>query len=128
MSPAAIGECRAHLFVASLSAMLIQLVLLPSLIFLGARETLFTTLTFRLAIGAIVVAALFGVRALSRSAFRSAVASRHVRYRSPTRQIAFISPACPRRALVILHVRLNRRKFLPPSHLPCCQSARSAFH
>lgn len=126
MSSAVVDECRAHLFVASLSGMLVQVVMSLAVLLLGVPETMFETSAFRLAIDAILIAMLFGVRIFSRSAFSSAVAHHHVRFRGTTGQVVFISRACPRRAFVILHVRLNCRRFMPPSHSLCRHSGRNA--
>ncbi|MFP6560809.1 hypothetical protein WJ542_21280 [Paraburkholderia sp. B3] len=113
MNSSTIDQWRAHLLVASLAATLIQAIVLASMLVLAAPETFFTSTAFRLGVGGMVIAAVFLTRRVAGSAFRSALASNHVWLGGERHCTVSLSSDCPRRALVVLYVRLNRRTFDP---------------
>jgi hypothetical protein len=111
MNPATIDQCRAHLLVASLAAALIQVMVLGAMIVFDVPVAVFTSNAFHLAVVALVVAAVFLTRKFSDSAFRAALAGNHVWLGNTRHRTVTLSSHCPRRALVVLHVRLNRKRF-----------------
>lgn len=120
-----VDQWRAHLLVASLAAILIQAIVLGSMLLLDVPVAFFTSTVFRLGVMAAVVASVFLTRRIAGSAFRSALAGNHVWLGGKRHCTVSLSSHCPRRALVVLYVRLNR-KDLTLRHLDSCLRASAA--
>ncbi|WP_144152426.1 hypothetical protein [Paraburkholderia sp. BCC1885] len=109
MKPATITMLRAYLLTASLAAAAIQVGVLASIGFLGISEDVFTSATFRLAVLAIIACIVLVVKRMARAAFVRALSYDYaVVTDAPSRKTS-VSPVCPGRVLVILHLLLNRR-------------------
>ena len=113
MKSSIIEQCRAWLFLASLSATLIQAVVFIAIVVLRVPQDVFTSPLFRIGVALAIAAAVFVMRRLARNAFRNALASGHARLVGWQRRAVALSAHCPRRSLVLLHVRLNRQTFDP---------------
>lgn len=113
MNPATVDQWRAYLLVASLATVLIQAIVLGTMVVFDAPETLFTSSVFRIGVVVWVTVAVVLTRRLAEAAFRSALAGDHIGFGDAQCDIVTLSSRCPQRALVVLHVRFNRRKFNP---------------
>ncbi|WP_233872073.1 hypothetical protein [Paraburkholderia adhaesiva] len=113
MKPSTIELWRAHLFVASLAAALIQIAVFFAILVWRIPQDVFTSSQFRLGVVALVACSVIAVRRLAHSAFHSALASRHVRFVGGQQRTVALSPHCPRRFLVLLRVRVNRQSLDP---------------
>lgn len=109
MTPATIAMLRAYLLTASLAAAAIQMAALLSVDLFGVSETVFTSGTFRLAAVATIVCTILGVKRIARAAFLSALSHDYATITDAHSNATSVSPVCPVRMLVILHLRFNRR-------------------
>ncbi|CAH2797824.1 MAG: FIG00457330: hypothetical protein [uncultured Paraburkholderia sp.] len=108
MKPATIDMLRAHLMVASFTAMAAELLACLVLFVLPVSQHAFSTTPFRLIALAIIACGVVIVRQLAHAAFDLTIRSRHaqqsVRGAAPSQPVA-VQADCPRRWLVILHLR-----------------------
>ncbi|MGF6772306.1 Na+/serine symporter [Paraburkholderia sp. GAS199] len=110
MKPVTVDMLRAHLMAASLTAMGAEAVAGLALLVLPVSQHMFSTTPFRLVAIAVIVGGVAVIRQLAHAAFDLAVQSRHATVRS-TRQVS-IAEDCPRRWLVVLHLRFIGRPFV----------------
>lgn len=113
MTPSNIQQWRTHQFVASLAAILIQAVVFIAIVALGMPQDVFASPAFHIGVAVTIGAVVLAVRRLAHEAFRDALASRHARLAGHRQRTVALSAQCPRRALVLLHVQLNRQPFDP---------------
>jgi Na+/H+-translocating membrane pyrophosphatase len=113
MKPTIIEQCRAYLYLAGLAAILIQAVIFIAILVFSVPQSVFTTPAFHVGVAAAIAGFTWGLRHLAREAFRNALASRHAHLVGWERRTVALSAQCPRRGLVLLHVRLNPRSFDP---------------
>ncbi|WP_322015695.1 hypothetical protein [Paraburkholderia sp. J12] len=113
MKPPLIEQLRTYLQLAALSAILIQAVVFIAILVLQVPQAVFTSAPFRVGAAVAVALSVYAMRGLARDAFRDALASRHARLVGWQRRTVALGPECPRRLLVLLHVRLNRHTFDP---------------
>jgi hypothetical protein len=107
---------RAYLMTASLAAMSIEVGALVSLEVFGVPEQVFGSAIFRLSACFAIIATVLVTKGVANLAYRSAVEHRYTKTtktkggngQSEGQSVA-VSPACPVRTLVILHLRFNRR-------------------
>ncbi len=114
MHPSTVDQWRAHLLVASLAATVIQAAVVGALLVFDVPVAFFASAAFRLGAIATIAAAVLLIRGLAAFAFRAALANHFVQLggdRHETHEPVTLSHHCPRRALVVLHIRLNRKKF-----------------
>jgi hypothetical protein len=109
MTPSTIAMLRAYLMIASLAAAAIQLAALLSIGLFDVSEDVFTSATFRLAAVATIVCVVLVTKRIARAAFVSALSRDFATIIDARSNATSISPACPVRMLVILHLRFNRR-------------------
>jgi hypothetical protein len=109
MTPATIAMLRAYLVTASLAAAAIQMGALVSIGLFGVPEDVFTSGTFRLAAAATIVCIVLLIKRIARAAFLSALSHEYAIVTDAQSNATSVSPICPVRTLVILHLRLNRR-------------------
>ncbi|SIO45515.1 hypothetical protein [Paraburkholderia phenazinium] len=109
MTPATIAMLRAYLLTASLAAAAIQMVALLSIGLFGVPEAVFTSGPFRLVAVASVVCIVLVVKRIARAAFLSALSLDYATVTDAHSNTTSVSPVCPVRMLVILHLRFNRR-------------------
>jgi hypothetical protein len=111
MKPSTIDMLRAYLLTASLAAAAIQAAVLLSIILFGVSEDVFTSMIFRIATVAIIVCIVLVIKRIARAAFVSALSQRYATVTDAHSNATSVSPVCPVRMLVILHLRFNRRPF-----------------
>ncbi|WP_122157479.1 hypothetical protein [Paraburkholderia sp.] len=109
MTPATIAMLRAYLMTASLAAAAIQMAALLSIGLFGVPEAVFTSGPFRLAATASIVCIVLLVKRIARAAFLSALSLDYATITDTHSNATSVSPVCPVRMLVILHLRFNRR-------------------
>ncbi len=105
MKPVTVDMLRAHLMAAALTAMIMEAVTLASFFLFDFAEGAFRSMTFRLLGVAVIICGLAYL------AFGVAVKSRHATCRNQQSALISVSPDCPRRQLVILHLRLTGKPF-----------------
>lgn len=113
MKPSTVVQCRAHLFVGAIAAVLIQIVVVGSIALFGVPQGVFLSLEFRVAVIAAIIAAVLLARWLAAESFRIALARNDISFAAQEPCAVTLSSECPRRALVMLHVLLNPRQFDP---------------
>jgi hypothetical protein len=111
MKPSTIDMLRAYLLTASLVATAIEMVALLSILLFGVSEDVFTSTTFRIATAAVIVCIVLVIKRIARAAFVSALSQRYATVTDAHSNATSISPVCPVRMLVILHLRFSRRPF-----------------
>ncbi|RFU48392.1 hypothetical protein [Paraburkholderia sp. DHOC27] len=102
---------RAYLITAALAAMSIQVAALVAMDVFGVSEQFFTSSLFRMCAAVVVAAAVLIVKHVANVVYCSAVAHRYATLKGANGQRVAVSLACPVRALVILHLRFERRRF-----------------
>lgn len=110
MKPSTVEMLRAYLLVVSLAATFIDAVVLVALGVFGIPERVFEAAPFRIGVLIAIALTLVVTRIFARSAFRTALASRHAIVRDTPCQTVSVSADCPLRLLVIFHLRLNRAR------------------
>jgi hypothetical protein len=115
MKSPTIHMLRAYLMTASFAAMSLEVGVLVSLEVFGVPEQVFGSAAFRLCACFAIVGAVLVTKCVANLAYRSAVEHRYTKTTKATKanganvQSVAVSPACPVRTLVILHLRFNRR-------------------
>lgn len=109
MKSPTIDMLRAYLMTASLAAMSIEIAALVSLELFGVPEHVFASAMFRVCALSAIIGAVLATKYAANRAYRSAVAHRYARSSVANIRGVVVSPACPVRSLVILHLRFNRR-------------------
>jgi hypothetical protein len=107
MKPVTVDMLRAHLMTASLMAMILEAVALTSLFVFHVSEGTIRSTTFRLLAIAVIVGGVLVTRRLACLAYKVAVKNRHAICRGQRTLLVSVLPDCPRRPLVILHLRLT---------------------
>jgi hypothetical protein len=109
MKSSTIDMLRAYLITASLAAMVIEIAALISIEWFGVSEHVFTSLVFRASAVSAIIGAVLMTKHAAHMAYRSAVAHHYATLSEANSQSVAVSPACPVRMLVILHLRFDRR-------------------
>jgi hypothetical protein len=109
MRPSTIDMLRAYLLTASLAAIAIEAAALLSIGLFGVSEDVFTSMTFRVASIVAIVCMVLVTRQVARAAFVSALSHRYASFSEEHSNAIILSPACPDRMLVSLHLRFNRQ-------------------
>jgi hypothetical protein len=116
MKPVIIDMLRAHLLVASVTAAGTEALLGIALPVLPVSDAFFASVSFRLVALAVIVGGVVIAREFAQAAFELAVrrdfAIRAARGARP----AVIAVNCPRRWLVVLHLRLTGQPFVLAEH------------
>jgi hypothetical protein len=108
MKPATIDMLRAYLLTASFAAAAIEVAALLSIDLFGVSEDVFSSQTFRAAIVVVIVCIVLVTRQVARAAFVSALSNHYASVPDEHSNAISVSPACPVRLLVVLHLRFNR--------------------
>ncbi|CAN7706739.1 hypothetical protein [Caballeronia sp. dw_19] len=116
MKPVTVDILRAHLMAASLTAMGAEALILLVLLVLPVSEETFSSTPFRLLALALIVSGVIVIRRLAHAAFEQAVQRRYVTTHLALSRPVSVTTRCPRRGLVILHLRLTGRPFVLASH------------
>ena len=109
MKPSTIKMLRAYLLTASCAAMAIEIAALLAIGLFGVSEDVFTSMTFRAATAAAIVCFVLLTRLAARAACVSAWSHRYATFTDAHANTISISPVCPVRMLVILHLQFDRR-------------------
>ena len=116
MKPATVDMLRAHLLVASLTAMGAEVLACLALLVLPVSQSALSSLPFRLLAIAVILSGAIVTRQFAHAACELALDRRFATGASrPSRPVA-IAVDCPRRWLVILHLRLTGRPFVLAEH------------
>jgi hypothetical protein len=123
MKPVTVDMLRAHLLVASLTAVGAEALVCVALLMLPVSQQFFGSTSFRLLaiaviVGGVIVAREFAQGAFAQGAFALAVDRHHA---MPVNRSALpvefaVTPDCPRRWLAILHLRLTGKPLVPAGH------------
>jgi hypothetical protein len=112
MKPVTVDMLRAHLMAASLTAMGAEFLVCVALLVLPATREAFSSTPFRFFAAAVIVGGVVVIRHFAQVAFDLAQHSRHAMPgRCPLKTVS-IAADCPRRELVILHLRFIGRPFV----------------
>ncbi|MBN3846531.1 hypothetical protein G3N58_06745 [Paraburkholderia sp. Ac-20342] len=115
MKPATIDMLRAHLLVASVTAMGADTLLCVTLPMLPVSHTFFASMSFRLFALALIVGGVVVAREFAQVAFEFAVKHDYATAGGHVSPVA-IAAGCPRRWLVVLHLRLTGQAFVLAGH------------
>lgn len=116
MKPVTVDMLRAHLLVASLTAVGTEAVVCVVLLVLPVSQQFFDSTSFRLLAIAVIVGGVIVAREFAQAAFEFAIRSHHAMpVNRPAWPVAVASD-CPRRWLVILHLRLTGKPFVLAEH------------
>lgn len=104
-------QLRANLVVASLAATFLQSWAMLAIAVLGVPQSVFTSSIFRLLAILFVVSVVAGVHVLANASFHAAIEYGYARLGGGCDRAVVLSPYCPRRSLVALHLRFRARAF-----------------
>jgi hypothetical protein len=118
MKTLTVDMLRAHLLVASLTAVGAEALVCVTLLVLPVSQQFFGSASFRLFAIAVIVGAVIAAREFAQTAFESAIEKHHA---EPLNRCAWpvefaVRADCPRRWLVVLHLRLAGKPFVPAGH------------
>jgi hypothetical protein len=112
MKPVAVNMLRAHLMVASMTALVADLFACVTVILLPGAQHFFVSGAFRLASLGMMAGGVILAHRLAQVAFQRAVEGRYASAADVhARRVAVVSD-CPRLWLVILHLRLTGKPFV----------------
>ncbi|MDE1179870.1 hypothetical protein [Paraburkholderia sp.] len=111
MNPSTLNMLRAHLLAACIAAMCIQVVALFASFVLGVDDAVFATVQFRALVLMLVAGAVWATRRVAGVAYSRAVLTRHATGAAPHAFPVAVSPDCPLRELVVLHLQFSRTAF-----------------
>jgi hypothetical protein len=103
---------RAHLMIASLTAVAADLLACATVFVDPGAEHLFVSAAFRLSSIAVMAGGVMVARQFAQAAFRAAVADRHASVASLRTRPVDLASDCPRLWLVVLHLRLTGKPFV----------------
>lgn len=116
MKPVIVDMLRAHLMVASLTAMCAEALACLAPLLSPVSQQAFNSPSFRLLAAAAIVSGVIVTREFAQAAFEFAIRGRHAMPNGrPMRSVA-IALDCPQRWLVVLHLRLTGRPFVLAEH------------
>ncbi|PCE22159.1 hypothetical protein BWP39_21025 [Paraburkholderia acidicola] len=103
---------RVHLMAACFAAMGIQVVALLALLVSPLSEQTFDSTAFRICAIVMIGIAVIGARRFAQLAYDAAVQSAHATVQTHRARPVAVSHDCPRRELVVLHLRFTGRPFV----------------
>lgn len=116
MKPATVDMLRAHLLVASLTAMGAEVLACLALLVLPVSQSAFSSTPFRLLAVAVILSGVIVTRQFAHAAFELALQGHFATVANRRSRPVAIAVDCPRRWLVILHLRLTGRAFVLAGH------------
>ncbi|WP_144138198.1 hypothetical protein [Paraburkholderia sp. BCC1884] len=117
MKPVTVDMLRAHLMVASLTAMCAEVLVCLALLVLPVSQDAFGSTSFRMLAVAAILGGVLLTRQVAHMAFDLALQRRHATLMAGRATPAVtVDPDCPRRWLVVLHLRLSGRPFVLALH------------
>jgi hypothetical protein len=112
MKPVTVDMLRAHLMAASLTAMGAEFFACVALLILPATREALSSTSFRLLAVGVIVGGVMVIRHVAQVAFYLAQRSRHAMPGVCPAKTVSIAADCPRRQLVILHLRFTGTPFV----------------
>ncbi|SMG20821.1 hypothetical protein [Paraburkholderia susongensis] len=112
MKPVTVDMLRAHLLVASLTAVGADMLLCVALSVLPVSQAFFASTSFRLFALAVIVGGVVVAREFAQAAFELAVKRNGAFLAGPGLRPVAVVADCPRRWLVVLHLRLTGQPFV----------------
>jgi hypothetical protein len=112
MKPVTVDMLRAHLLVASLTAVGAEVLVCVALLVLPVSPHLFGSTAFRLLALALIVSGVIVTREFAQVAFDIALSHHYVLPDERLARPLAVAPDCPRRWLVVLHLRLTGQPFV----------------
>ena len=116
MKPVTVDMLRAHLLVASLTAMGAEVLACLVLLVLPVSQNDLGSMPFRLLAAAVIVGGVIVTRQFAHAAFELALQGHYATGAGRSARVVAIASNCPRRWLVILHLRLTGRPFVLAGH------------
>ncbi|CAB3710190.1 hypothetical protein [Paraburkholderia rhynchosiae] len=120
MKPVTVDMLRAHLMVASLTALAADVLACATALLVPGAQYLFVSAAFRLIALAVMASGVIVTRQFAHAAFELAVEGRHVsvagRIAGEYARPVALASNCPRLWLVILHLRLTGKPFILTVH------------
>ncbi|MFL9964218.1 hypothetical protein PQR02_24770 [Paraburkholderia sediminicola] len=116
MKPVTADMLRAHLLVASLTAAGAEAVVFIALLVLPVSQQFFMTTPFRVLAIAVIAGGVIVTRGFAQAAFEFSVKSHHTLAAGRAASPVEVASDCPRRWLVILHLRMTGRPFVLAGH------------
>lgn len=116
MKPATVDMLRAHLMVASLTAMGAEVLAFLALLVLPVSHNAFSSMPFRLLAIAVIATGVVVTRQFAQAAFELALQGRYAIGTHRLARPVAIASDCPQRWLVVLHLRLTGRAFVLAEH------------
>ncbi|OAJ60035.1 hypothetical protein A6V36_25320 [Paraburkholderia ginsengiterrae] len=119
MKPVTVDMLRAHLMVASLTAMGAEVLVCLALLVLPVPPHAFSSAPFRMLAVALIISGVIVTREFAQAAFELALQGHYATQATPGGRRAWpvaVAASCPRRWLVILHLRLTGRPFVLAQH------------
>ncbi|WP_128598528.1 hypothetical protein [Paraburkholderia kirstenboschensis] len=116
MKPVTVDMLRAHLMVASLTAVAAEVLACVTVAFAPEMQHMFVSTVFRLVAIAVMVISVVITRQLAHAAFHRAAQGGHTSAGVPSGPPVAVASHCPQRWLVILHLRLTGRPFTLAGH------------
>ncbi|HEX7937150.1 MAG TPA: hypothetical protein VF573_29300 [Paraburkholderia sp.] len=116
MKPATVDMLRAHLMVASLTALAADVLACVTVAVVPGAQHLFVSSTFCLIALALMASGVIVTHQVAHAAFHLAVEERHASAASLHSRLVAVAADCPRRWLVILHLRLTGKPFIAGVH------------
>ncbi|MFL9869065.1 hypothetical protein PQR67_33270 [Paraburkholderia fungorum] len=113
MKPVTIDMLRAHLMVASLTAMGTQVLTLLVLLVTPDSQYVFSSASFQFLALALIASGVVAMRQLAQAAFNLAFQGQHA---AKSGRPVLIEEDCPRRWFVVLHLRFTGRPFVLAGH------------
>ncbi len=118
MKPVTVDMLRAHLLVASLTAVGAEALVCVALLVLPVPQRFFSSTSFRLLAIAVIVGGVIVAREFAQAAFESAIEKHYAMAGRPVGVASrfAVEADCPRRWLVVLHLRLTGKPFVLAGH------------
>jgi hypothetical protein len=116
MKPVTVDMLRAHLLVASLTAAAAEMFVFIAVLVLPVSPQFFGGAPFRLFALAVIVGGVIVTREFAGAAFESAIASHRMTLAGRCARPIEVTQDCPRRWLVVLHLRLTGQPFVLAGH------------
>lgn len=116
MKPVTVDMLRAHLLIASLTAFAAQALVLIALLVLRVPQQFFAALPFRLFALAVIVGGVIVTREFACAAFELAASRARATTAAHCAWPFEVAADCPRRWLVVLHLRLTGQPFVLADH------------
>ncbi|MFM0502155.1 hypothetical protein [Paraburkholderia caffeinilytica] len=113
MNPVTTDMLRAHLMAASLTAMATEVLVLMALLVLPVSQQVFSSPAFQFLALALIASGVIVMRQFALVAFNLAIQGHYARFAGRS---VLVEANCPRRGLVVLHLRFTGKPFVLAGH------------